>query len=83
RLTEIRKRICDLNIFHDRLRVKVTMTFGFADCEEKPSDEISAVNSVRSAVRAPSDLAVDSLISMVDQRLYVGKRNGKNVIISE
>lgn len=83
RLTEIRKRICDLNIFHERLRVKVTMTFGFADCEEKPSGEAETANSVRSAGRAPSDLAVDSLISMVDQRLYVGKRSGKNVIISE
>ncbi len=83
RLTEIRKRICDLNIFHDRIRIKITMTFGFADCEEEPSGEALTGISVGSAVRAPSDLAVDSLISMVDQRLYVGKRSGKNVIISE
>lgn len=81
RVAEIRKRICNLNIFHDRLRVKVTMTFGFADCEENPG--ASGEQTVRSAVRVPSDLAVDSLISMVDQRLYVGKRSGKNVIISE
>lgn len=83
RLAEIRQRICALNIFHDRIRVKVTMTFGFADCEEELPADAATENSVRSTVRSPSDLAVDSLISMVDQRLYVGKRSGKNVIISE
>ncbi len=87
RLGRIKAEICALGIVHEEQPVKVTMTFGFAGSEEKSEAinetlktaeiEIAKVNSTR----PPSHIGVESLISMVDKRLYVGKRNGKNVII--
>ncbi|MDE7229101.1 MAG: GGDEF domain-containing protein [Oscillospiraceae bacterium] len=87
RLGKIKAEICGLGIVHEEQPVKVTMTFGFAGSEEKSEAinetlktaelEIAKVNTSR----PPSHIGVESLISMVDKRLYVGKRNGKNVII--
>lgn len=87
RLGKIKAEICGLGIVHEEQPVKVTMTFGFAGSEEKSEAinetlktaelDIAKVNTSR----PPSHIGVESLISMVDKRLYVGKRNGKNVII--
>lgn len=83
RLNTIKSQICSLDIKHEEKPVKVTMTFGFAGSEEE-ADALSSVNveTVKTTVRAPSHLGIDSLISMVDKRLYVGKRSGKNVIVA-
>lgn len=83
RLGKIKSEICSLGVVHEETPVKVTMTFGFAGCEEK-NDSYTAADTghVKSAVRTPSQIAVESLISMVDKRLYTGKRSGKNVIVA-
>lgn len=83
RLNAIKSRICSLDIKHEDKPVKVTMTFGFAGSEELANalNSISA-ETVDTTSRAPSHLGIDSLISMVDKRLYVGKRSGKNVIVA-
>lgn len=83
RLNTIKSQICSLDIKHEEQPVKVTMTFGFAGSEEV-SNAMSNLSAdlVKTTVRTPSHLEVDSLISMVDKRLYVGKRNGKNVIVA-
>lgn len=83
RLNTIKSQICSLNIKHEDCPVKVTMTFGFAGSEEETNalNSVSA-DTVTTAVRTPSHLGIDSLISMVDKRLYVGKRSGKNVIVA-
>lgn len=83
RLNTIKSQICSLDIKNEDRPVKVTMTFGFAGSEEE-SDALASVNSdaVTTTVRTPSHLGIDSLISMVDKRLYVGKRSGKNVIVA-
>lgn len=85
RVNEIKSRICALDIVHDGQPVKVTMTFGFADCEEeiakgvieeKNKDTEQAVSGTRPR------LTIDLLIPIVDERLYAGKHSGKNIIIS-
>lgn len=82
RLNTIKSQICSLDIKHEQQPVKVTMTFGFAGSEEV-SNAMSGLGAdmVKTTVRTPSHLGIDSLISMVDKRLYVGKRSGKNVIV--
>lgn len=86
RISGIRSKICALDITSENRPVKVTMTFGFADSSEEETalEELSvAVSSDGGSAhtKTPHRIAVDSLISMVDKRLYVGKRSGKNVII--
>lgn len=85
RLNKIKTQISALAIMSDGEHVKVTMTFGFADSGEEAA-AIAARNSaegvVRTTVRTPDHEGIDSLISMVDMRLYTGKRSGKNVIIA-
>lgn len=86
RISVIKSEISSLGITSDGKPVKVTMTFGFAD-----SEEVSAALATRSVsenaadsdepIKVPRHLGIDSLISMVDKRLYIGKRSGKNVII--
>ncbi len=83
RLGKIKSEICSLGVVHEETPVKVTMTFGFAGCEEKNDSYIAAdAELVKSTVRTPSHIGVESLISMVDKRLYTGKRSGKNVIVA-
>lgn len=83
RISVIKSEISSLGITSEGKPVKVTMTFGFADSEEK--NAAVASRSVDedggSPVRTPHHLGIDSLISVVDKRLYIGKRSGKNVII--
>lgn len=82
RINRIKSEICALDIKSDDKPVKVTMTFGFAGSEETANAlENNSSDTLTTSVRAPAHLGIDSLISMVDKRLYVGKRNGKNVIV--
>lgn len=85
RISGIRSKICALDITSENRPVKVTMTFGFADSSEEDAalEELSADVSSEGGIntKTPHRIAIDSLISMVDKRLYVGKRSGKNVIV--
>lgn len=86
RLSTIKSRISSLGIEGGGRPVKVTMTFGFADSGElcaalKPDGEITAAEDSSSPIETPRQVGIDSLISMVDKRLYIGKRSGKNVIV--
>lgn len=81
RIDKIKTEISSLGIVHEGRPVKVTMTFGFADSEEmkdlrKPEDV-----EVVTATRTAAHIGMENLISVVDKRLYIGKRSGKNVII--
>ena len=86
RLRKIKSEICSLDIVHEGQPVKVTMTFGFAGSEERSQTfetaELEIITPATTATRTQSHIEVESLISMVDKRLYVGKRNGKNVIVA-
>lgn len=83
RLGKIKSEICGLGIVHENTPVKVTMTFGFADSEEKTQSlKTAEIEILTTATRTQAHIGIESLISMVDKRLYVGKRNGKNVIIA-
>lgn len=84
RLGEIKNRISGLDIVHEGKPVKVSMTFGFADSAEKEDiiTESGEVEKDKLRERADSHSEFDSLISVVDKRLYVGKRSGKNKIIA-
>ncbi len=87
RISVIKSEISALDITSEGRPVKVTMTFGFADNSEEDAafEELSVAVSSESGVsiptKAPHHIAIDSLISIVDKRLYVGKRSGKNVIV--
>lgn len=82
RINKIKSEICALDIKHEEKPVRVTMTFGFAGSEETANALANnSSDTLTTSVRAPAHLGIDSLISMVDKRLYVGKRNGKNVIV--
>lgn len=87
RVGKIKSEICSLGITHDDQPVKVTMTFGFAGSEEKgvalsEALKTAEMEAIKSESRKPMRIGVESLISMVDKRLYTGKRSGKNVIIA-
>ncbi|MBD5383812.1 MAG: GGDEF domain-containing protein [Ruminococcaceae bacterium] len=83
RISVIKSEISSLGITSEGKPVKVTMTFGFADSEEKNAaiELSSVVVDSSSPIKTPHHLGIDSLISMVDKRLYIGKRRGKNVIV--
>ena len=86
RISVIKSEISSLDIMSDGKPVKVTMTFGFADSEEKGAALASRSLTENTAdsgspIKTPHHLGIDSLISMVDKRLYIGKRSGKNVIV--
>lgn len=83
RLEEIRTRIESLSLDYEGLNVRVTMTFGFADSGEiNRAISESSVSPNESANETLSKrLGVESLISMADKRLYVGKGSGKNVVV--
>lgn len=68
RAEKMRSQIAGLNHQHEGQTVPTTMTFGFAESSENPE---------------PDDVNIEALISLADKRLYDGKHNGKNVIISK
>lgn len=67
RMKDIHSRINSSVVESGNTSISVTMTFGFADCHE-----------VESSGKSP----MDSIVILVDGRLYKGKNSGKNVIIS-
>ena len=69
RVTKIREQITALNIKQDDTPVKVSMTFGLVESVEIPAE-------------STQKSAVDLLISIADERLYEGKRSGKNTVIA-
>lgn len=66
KVCEMRKQIYELNIEHENQKVATSMTFGFADSEEL----------------GDSTEKLESLIALVDKRLYEGKNSGKNKVVS-
>lgn len=66
RMKGIRSRINASVVESGKTSIKVTMTFGFADCHEVENSEKNHM---------------DSIVILVDGRLYVGKKSGKNVIV--
>lgn len=81
RLEELRHSIENLKLNYDGRDIHVTMTFGFADSEEIGL-AISEINLEKNDETVSKRFGVESLISMVDKRLYTGKGSGKNVVIS-
>lgn len=78
RVDEIKKQICELDIKDEGRPVKVSMTFGFVDCLEleKRLAEEHEQNTGNIHV------SMDNVISLADEKLYIGKKNGKNVIVA-
>lgn len=66
RMKSIRERINASVVESGNKTVRVTMTFGFADCHEVDENK---------------EKSIDSMVILVDGRLYVGKKSGKNVIV--
>lgn len=66
RMKDIRSRINASVVDTGKNSISVTMTFGFADCHEVENSEKNHM---------------DSIVILVDGRLYVGKKNGKNIIV--
>lgn len=86
RLEKIRKDIESLSLNYEGLNVRVTMTFGFADSDElnQAIDEgTTEIEILETPEAVTKRLGVESLISMVDKRLYVGKGSGKNVVVDK
>lgn len=82
RLEEIRKKIEALSLNYEGLNVRVTMTFGFADSEEikRAMTECEENDNVDPTSKR---YGMESLISMADKRLYMGKGSGKNVVVDK
>lgn len=86
RLEKIRTDIEALSLDYEGLNVRVTMTFGFADSDELKraiNEGTAEINITESAEALSRHSGVESLISMVDKRLYVGKGSGKNVVVDK
>lgn len=71
RIEEIRCSIKDFSTVSGENTVSATMTFGLADCFER----LEGGHRLTAA-------SVDELVQIADNRLYFGKRNGKNVVIA-
>lgn len=86
RLEKIRTDIESLSLNYEGLNINVTMTFGFADSDElnrAVSEGTAEIESNDSTEILSKHSGVESLISMVDKRLYVGKGSGKNVVVDK
>lgn len=84
RLEKIRSQIESLSLDYEGLNVRVTMTFGFADSEElKLALSESDIDKLDDTDVIFKHSGVESLISIVDKRLYTGKDNGKNVVVDK
>lgn len=68
RVSRMRRQISELDIWHEGQAVPTTMTFGFADSSENLNE---------------NDVNLESLISLVDKRLYDGKKSGKNKVVAK
>lgn len=81
RVREIKDMISGMDIVENGSSVKVSMTFGFVGGAEIATFR-DKTDEIRDEDDAPLQHDIDNLISIVDKRLYVGKRSGKNVIIA-
>ncbi len=81
RLEKIRTQIEALALEYEGLKVKVTMTFGFADSAEISRALEESDMGKSEAVTKRSGM--EALISMADKRLYTGKGGGKNVVVDK
>lgn len=72
RIEEIRCQVGGLSVQSDSAAVSATMTFGLADCFEGIDGS-----------RRTDIAAVDELVQIADNRLYFGKRNGKNLVVAK
>lgn len=70
RVEEIRGRVKEFSTVNGDTVVSATMTFGFTDCFERLDGG-----------HRPSPASIDELVQIADNRLYYGKRNGKNVVV--
>ena len=70
RVEEIRERVREFSTVSGDTVVSATMTFGLADCFERLDGG-----------HRPSAASIDELVQIADNRLYYGKRNGKNVVV--
>lgn len=82
RISVIKTEISSLTLTSGGYPVKVTMTFGFADSAEETAAAARTVSEDIPEGSQTHHKGIESLISMVDKRLYVGKHRGKNVIVS-
>lgn len=71
RAEEIRCRVGGLRTLSGDTEVFVTMTFGLADSFERTDGS-----------RTLTAASIDELVQIADERLYRGKRNGKNAVVS-
>lgn len=71
RVEEIRCGVEDFSTVSGDTVVSATMTFGFADCFER----LDGGHRLTAA-------SIDELVQIADNRLYHGKRNGKNVVVA-
>lgn len=85
RLEKIRRQIEALSLEYEGLKVKVTMTFGFADSGEltRALKESDADKSEAASEAVTKRSGMEALISMADKRLYTGKGGGKNVVVDK
>lgn len=86
RLEKIRTDIESLSLNYEGLNINVTMTFGFADSDElnrAVSEGTAEIELNDSTEILSKHSGVESLISMVDKRLYFGKGSGKNVVVDK
>lgn len=86
RLEKIRTDIEALSLDYEGLKINVTMTFGFADSDELHQaieEGTTELEIPESAEALSKHSGVESLISIVDKRLYVGKGSGKNVVVDK
>ena len=82
RVEKIRSRIENLTLTYEGLTVHVTMTFGFADSGEiRRAIELSQIEKNSDTEVVSMRYGVESLISLVDKRLYFGKNHGKNKVV--
>lgn len=71
RVEEIRCGVKDFSTVSGDTVVSATMTFGFTDCFERLDGG-----------HRPTSASIDELVQIADNRLYFGKRNGKNVVVT-
>lgn len=71
RIEDIRGRIENVCVFSGSETVGATMTFGFTSCFDR-----------RDGTEGRKSAHIDDLVRIADDRLYLGKNNGKNIVVA-